>query len=159
MTTRSYTDCRHETLWIAFKLVSLRQERQQTCIFSMSEIVVNCFQISIFAPRKTTLARVLCVRKALWIAFKLVSLRQERQLAAGNPLPRIQLWIAFKLVSLRQERQPNYFASVTTLVVNCFQISIFAPRKTTRILKLWKPTQLWIAFKLVSLRQERQLYS
>ena len=68
-------------------------------------MVVICFQISIFEPLKTT--------KIL------------------NNDGDIVLWFAFKLVSLNHWKQLLKMLIGKTLVVICFQISIFEPLKTT----------------------------
>ena len=119
-------------LWIAFKLVSLQlqtQRRKSKC----NEIrVVNCFQISIFAVANTTTSITLFSAAALWIAFKLVSLQLQTQLC----------------IEVVKQR----------FVVNCFQISIFAVANTTLFLPLPKAVKLWIAFKLVSLQLQTQLW-
>ena len=41
-------------LWIAFKLVSLQLQTQPICGVLSAVVVVNCFQISIFAVANTT---------------------------------------------------------------------------------------------------------
>ena len=96
-------------------------------------MVVICFQISIFEPLETTMERY-------WV-----------------PLP--QLWFAFKLVSLNHWKQPTDIFELMETVVICFQISIFEPLETT--VNGWYAgnTQLWFAFKLVSLNHWKQLYS
>ena len=97
-------------LWFAFKLVSLNHWKQRCACWPSSSCccdllsnlylwtiennarrrfnwtywVVICFQISIFEPLKTTLnVRVHCQR-ALWFAFKLVSLNHWKQLSDGK---------------------------------------------------------------------------
>ena len=118
-------------LWITFKLVSLQLQTQRRNSLNGGVLVVNCFQISIFAVANTTF---------------------ERQRTTVN-----LLWIAFKLVSLQLQTQLSFVVIIPSLVVNCFQISIFAVANTTfRVfnLFLWL---LWIAFKLVSLQLQTQL--
>ena len=99
----------------------------------MQHIVVNCFQISIFAVANTT----------VWL----------------KTIARLSLWIAFKLVSLQLQTQQEWIYQVPKRVVNCFQISIFAVANTTRS-QVWTiEYALWIAFKLVSLQlQTQQLF-
>ena len=118
-------------LWIAFKLVSLQLQTQLLLVYYKRCFVVNCFQISIFAVANTTAHNYLVILCLLWIAFKLVSLQLQTQ----------------QLDLYRQWQ----------LVVNCFQISIFAVANTTWMTngKIKKP--LWIAFKLVSLQLQTQL--
>ena len=69
------------------------------------QTVVNCFQISIFAVANTTPSDPVFVLFLLWIAFKLVSLQLQTQLLI--------------------------FFIIKGVVVNCFQISIFAVANTT----------------------------
>ena len=97
----------------------------------LSKEVVICFQISIFEPLETTPTwKVHCV-ELLWFAFKLVSLNHWKQ-----------LWDVL------------VFSSP---VVICFQISIFEPLETTREPLAGTSSQLWFAFKLVSLNHWKQL--
>ena len=71
-------------LWIAFKFVSLYQIIQRVRSRPLCRAVVNCFQICIFVSDNTT-AIVNCrATKALWIAFKFVSLYQIIQHWAFN---------------------------------------------------------------------------
>ena len=69
------------------------------------------------------------------------------------------LWFAFKLVSLNHWKQPKVRAKVSSIVVICFQISIFEPLETTEGANVWDGKELWFAFKLVSLNHWKQLYS
>ena len=89
-----------------------------------------CFQISIFEPLETT-------------SF----LKSHR---------RTMLWFAFKLVSLNHWKQQVTKHFLMTLVVICFQISIFEPLETTVIKKQYSTSLLWFAFKLVSLNHWKQ---
>ena len=144
-------------LWIAFKCVSLQEEKQrcerwectrygcellsnvylckrknnENSVFSLCHPVVNCFQMCIFARGKTT------------YSFDTLSI--------------FLLWIAFKCVSLQEEKQQHLQQYPVKQVVNCFQMCIFARGKTTMYLyrTTWK--RLWIAFKCVSLQEEKQL--
>ena len=93
-------------------------------------LVVNCFQISIFAVANTTTVKHINIAKMLWIAFKLVSLQLQTQQAAED--------------------------KDIALVVNCFQISIFAVANTTFGSIEAERAMLWIAFKLVSLQLQTQ---
>ena len=93
--------------------------------------VVICFQISIFEPLKTARHRAMVQPVRLWFAFKLVSLNHWKQLFS-----RTLLWVD---------------------VVICFQISIFEPLKTAMRYYYYYYTQLWFAFKLVSLNHWKQL--
>ena len=117
-------------LWIAFKLVSLQLQTQRVCHFCTKCVVVNCFQISIFAVANTTVPPTLETEDVLWIAFK--------------------------LVSLQLQTQPDNRYLLNSSVVNCFQISIFAVANTTVMLCLTRVNLLWIAFKLVSLQLQTQ---
>ena len=96
----------------------------------MISYVVICFQISIFEPLETTLT--------------------------PNVPHFIVLWFAFKLVSLNHWKQPTLGGSRGTVVVICFQISIFEPLETT--FHFWRASacRLWFAFKLVSLNHWKQ---
>ena len=69
------------------------------------DLVVICFQISIFEPLETTKKGNQTLPLALWFAFKLVSLNHWKQL---------------KIMNLKE-----------AFVVICFQISIFEPLETT----------------------------
>ena len=117
-------------LWFAFKLVSLNHWKQLLDEFEDYELVVICFQISIFEPLKTT--------------------RPE------HPFGEEVLWFAFKLVSLNHWKQPKITAADVTCVVICFQISIFEPLKTTIPSIAARNSWLWFAFKLVSLNHWKQ---
>ena len=112
-------------MWFAFKLVSLSHWIQQAVELWNQEMVVICFQISIFEPLNT--------------AYPKKSNKQD------------VLWFAFKLVSLSHWIQHWQFIDWRSLVVICFQISIFEPLNTAiyRLLGLFY--LLWFAFKLVSL--------
>ena len=119
-------------LWIAFNLVSLHLQKQPNWQKAWEIRVVNCFQFSIFAFAKTTNCSTVAVSVLLWIAFNLVSLHLQKQLAMNQDL--------------------------STLVVNCFQFSIFAFAKTTRKRFKRNANMLWIAFNLVSLHLQKQRY-
>ena len=92
-------------LWFAFKLVSLNHWKQQKSKHPIHQLVVICFQISIFEPLETTLPVNNWMYKQLWFAFKLVSLNHWKQLQIN--------------------------LSRLGCVVICFQISIFEPLETT----------------------------
>ena len=117
-------------LWFAFKLVSLNHWKQLTDWDQFRWWVVICFQISIFEPLETTIEPAFARRRALWFAFKLVSLNHWKQLAISHP-------------------------SAGTVVI-CFQISIFEPLETTAAETAPITTLLWFAFKLVSLNHWKQ---
>ena len=119
-------------MWIAFKLVSLQLQTQRHIIKDVIIKVVNCFQISIFAVANTTFLHL--TKKVAW------------------------LWIAFKLVSLQLQTQRARHEQSSSLVVNCFQISIFAVANTTKYDFEQCVFLLWIAFKLVSLQLQTQLH-
>ena len=93
-----------ESLWFAFKLVSLNHWEQCCCVRRRIRTVVICFQISIFEPLGTITWLTASGSTKLWFAFKLVSLNHWEQ------------WIQ---LDEEQER-----------VVICFQISIFEPLGT-----------------------------
>ena len=120
-------------LWFAFKLVSLNHWKQPRIRGIESEIVVICFQISIFEPLETTYLYVADISLSLWFAFKLVSLNH---------------W--------KQPYQQRYYKDG---VVICFQISIFEPLETTIPQVVTGHNRLWFAFKLVSLNHWKQHYS
>ena len=67
------------SLWFAFKLVSLNHWKQRKVIGYCAETVVICFQISIFEPLETTFNRSSPSNSLLWFAFKLVSLNHWKQ--------------------------------------------------------------------------------
>ena len=95
------------------------------------QMVVICFQISIFEPLETTKCITGIEYEKLWFAFKLVSLNHWKQQQAR----------------LQREWQ----------VVICFQISIFEPLETTVCTFSYSQGELWFAFKLVSLNHWKQL--
>ena len=121
------------TLWFAFKLVSLNHWEQLNLFLSHRLFVVICFQISIFEPLGTM---------EFW--------RKTRCLL---------LWFAFKLVSLNHWEQLLNAGRFDNAVVICFQISIFEPLGTMRYGMYLRVCWLWFAFKLVSLNHWEQLGS
>ena len=118
-------------LWFAFKLVSLQSHIHQVPKGKAILMVVICFQISIFAESYTPPL----VRR-------------------GKPN---QLWFAFKLVSLQSHIHRSYFVCHGASVVICFQISIFAESYTPKTDEGTRHTELWFAFKLVSLQSHIHL--
>ena len=72
-TIKPFTAC-WESLWIAFKFVSLYRIIQPCKIYNIFCKVVNCFQICIFVSDNTTTKSPFMRAKMLWIAFKFVSL-------------------------------------------------------------------------------------
>ena len=70
-------------LWFAFKLVSLNHWKQFLFPYTNEIVVVICFQISIFEPLETILAKLIGSAILLWFAFKLVSLNHWKQYEAG----------------------------------------------------------------------------
>ena len=120
---------------------------------------MNCFQISIFAVANTTGIFEKKERSGLWIAFKLVSLQLQTQPKDFICDFSDTLWIAFKLVSLQLQTQLKRKRMKSYLVVNCFQISIFAVANTTYCSLQTGRELLWIAFKLVSLQLQTQQVS
>ena len=180
-TTKNENQLTERMLWFAFKLVSLNHWKQHVLRLVSRNIVVICFQISIFEPLETTPVWQDPAELWLWFAFKLVSLNHWKQLlkvaayllhvvicfqiSIFEPLettdtvgiPRwYQLWFAFKLVSLNHWKQLNKMNELNQLVVICFQISIFEPLETTRVTAHDKFAKLWFAFKLVSLNHWKQ---
>ena len=97
------------------------------------ESVVICFQISIFEPLGT-------------------------MLKFGTNFP-AWLWFAFKLVSLNHWEQSARKYNSRWKVVICFQISIFEPLGTIIEVNGAHITELWFAFKLVSLNHWEQYIS
>ena len=130
-TTHRYNQYSHNQLWFAFKLVSLNHWKQHLYLGLLSKWVVICFQISIFEPLETTESECSSNESGLWFAFKLVSLNHWKQ-------------------------QQNVHSSCLTVVI-CFQISIFEPLETTRLISSPQTFSLWFAFKLVSLNHWKQL--
>ena len=78
-TTRCFYCRNPEQLWFAFKLVSLNHWKQLLNNLPVRISVVICFQISIFEPLETTERGEEFPCKALWFAFKLVSLNHWKQ--------------------------------------------------------------------------------
>ena len=157
-TTKLSFTCATAALWFAFKLVSLNHWRQRRSTTWAPTTVVICFQISIFEPLETTTRPTTYRWRALWFAFKLVSLNHWRQrwlwratihrvvicfqISIFEPLETtltpwvsgaVRLWFAFKLVSLNHWRQPSPSLTTPIRVVICFQISIFEPLETTTL--------------------------
>ena len=66
------------------------------------------------------------------------------------------LWFAFKLVSLNHWEQLLKMRLILSLVVICFQISIFEPLGTIIFCRYIVKNGLWFAFKLVSLNHWEQ---
>ena len=64
----------------------------------------------------------------------------------------IMLWFAFKLVSLQSHIHPWTSLVSPSIVVICFQISIFAESYTPQDNASKQDALLWFAFKLVSLQ-------
>ena len=143
-------------LWIAFKLVSLQCKNNLFYFFWRQAFVVNCFQISIFAVQEQPFVLSAACCRVLWIAFKLVSLQCKNNWLRLNWQTAL-LWIAFKLVSLQCKNNLPNGCSQDCLVVNCFQISIFAVQEQPMNDHICVPILLWIAFKLVSLQCKNNL--
>ena len=66
-------------LWFAFKLVSLNHWKQPFVGVGRKDMVVICFQISIFEPLETAQKEHIWPYHQLWFAFKLVSLNHWKQ--------------------------------------------------------------------------------
>ena len=194
-------------LWIAFKFVSLHYATQLHLFFSsqiescellsnlylctmqhnlqmsisLFTIVVNCFQICIFALCNTTFLFLksrtiscellsnlyLCTmqhnsKRNKRIDNTVVNCFQICIFALCNTtitsISRYQwlLWIAFKFVSLHYATQHSFLHTISLLVVNCFQICIFALCNTTMTRFFQRYSVLWIAFKFVSLHYATQ---
>ena len=129
-TTPGLTGSSSRRLWFAFKLVSLNHWKQQRGGINYDSCVVICFQISIFEPLETTGGSAASTAGGLWFAFKLVSLNHWKQ---------------------QETKGIN-----RSIVVICFQISIFEPLETTILDENEPLTELWFAFKLVSLNHWKQ---
>ena len=137
-------------MWIAFKFVSLSYDKQ-LCL--MLAIRIECCELLsnlYLCPMINNLHKFTSLTKALWIAFKFVSLSYDKQrhTSSGNRNIRCELlsnlylcpminnraqkgssqnklWIAFKFVSLSYDKQPGPISFTIDYVVNCFQICIF----------------------------------
>ena len=120
-----------DSLWFAFKLVSLQSHIHHDWQVLHRPDVVICFQISIFAESYTPL---------LWKG----TMTEE-------------LWFAFKLVSLQSHIHQTYKSYYWWIVVICFQISIFAESYTPKSFRENSCKGLWFAFKLVSLQSHIHL--
>ena len=170
-------------LWIAFKFVSLQEiwqltptafaQRHRCELLSNlylcrrfgnhkehrveSGLVVNCFQICIFAGDLATHGENVLWRRVLWIAFKFVSLQEiwQRLEPLFLFLPCCEL-LSNLYLCRRFGNHPKMNAPATK-VVNCFQICIFAGDLATAVLREQATYQLWIAFKFVSLQEIWQL--
>ena len=120
--------------------------------------VVNCFQICIFVSDDTARGALRCLWNLLWIAFKFVSLYRMTQLEAAGIhidggcelLSNLYLCIGWHSLS--------WVGTIHVVVVNCFQICIFVSDDTAIDSSALQGTQLWIAFKFVSLYRMTQPY-
>ncbi len=146
-----------ELLWIAFKLLSLWRQKQPFWWKTLKEAVVNCFQIIIFVTSETTDI----LQRSEKIGCELLS--------------------NYYLCDVRNNFRPSGMR--VKVVVNCFQIIIFVTSETTlraNILQIFScellsnyylcdvrnnalkeittSEQLWIAFKLLSLWRQKQLF-
>ena len=99
-------------------------------IYHFAQVVVICFQISIFVLLETA--------------------------EAPQPFREKWLWFAFKLVSLSYWKQQDLPLGSTRIVVICFQISIFVLLETAMQKTIYSINRLWFAFKLVSLSYWKQ---
>ena len=144
-------------LWFTFKFVSLNHWKQPPYIclpfqlrcdllsnlylwtignnkcrvFGYGTNVVIYFQICIFEPLETTQRELI-----KWL---------------------FQLWFTFKFVSLNHWKQLWQYNCWWFNVVIYFQICIFEPLETTRVLRLFPFYKLWFTFKFVSLNHWKQL--
>ena len=117
------------TLWIAFKIVSLKYRKHRYLTLSTSFAVVNCFQNCIFEISETSCLFIIHIT--------------------------IKLWIAFKIVSLKYRKHPATAMTYCRGVVNCFQNCIFEISETSIIFWIAFCFSLWIAFKIVSLKYRK----
>ena len=170
-------------LWIAFKFVSLYWSQQREwwiakpvsscellsnlylCTdrnnrcwrYFLGSGVVNCFQICIFVLIATTQGYLVRRGIVLWIAFKFVSLYWSQQPLKvdhnDNAVVNCFQICIFVLIATTVTRAN----AERFLVVNCFQICIFVLIATTASMPLTMSSQLWIAFKFVSLYWSQQL--
>ena len=172
-----------EGLWIAFKFVSLQEIWQQlttiltkaTCCELLSNlylcrrfgnskailrnkvVVVNCFQICIFAGDLATGTPVIISTNGVVNCFQICIFAGD---LATSPQPPDKTRSCELLSNLYLCRRFGNLGGIhhrRERVVNCFQICIFAGDLAT-LLALWNECKaLWIAFKFVSLQEIWQL--
>ena len=118
--------------------------------------VVNCFQNRIFALSFTTPSGHDNFYLQLWIAFRIVSLHYRSQLLGVffQTLHGCEL-LSESYLCIIVHNHKNWLNRVVE-VVNCFQNRIFALSFTTLLKLIGLMTQLWIAFRIVSLHYRSQ---
>ena len=117
---------------------------------------MNCFQFIIFAPAKTTIHNSHLTNYELWIAFNLLFSPQRKQLWKSPYSPTSSCELLSIYYFRPSENNPRTVRPRQHLVVNCFQFIIFAPAKTTSLLKHVIMCKLWIAFNLLFSPQRKQ---
>ena len=117
-------------LWIAFRIVSLHYRSQPMSTLEPISNVVNCFQNRIFALSFTTTKRFI------------------KKMSGCELLSESYLCIIVHNRPFGHTKLP--------LVVNCFQNRIFALSFTTVCRWSKRDTELWIAFRIVSLHYRSQ---
>ena len=169
-------------LWIAFKFVSLYRMTQllavdeqldqrcellsnlYLCIgwhslrsrISRSAGVVNCFQICIFVSDDTACSCDISIPCLLWIAFKFVSLYRMTQPSSRVHRGKIGCELLSNLYLCIGWHSLYIIYVICVTVVNCFQICIFVSDDTAASRWCLYPSELWIAFKFVSLYRMTQ---
>ena len=181
-TTLRDTVYNNPKLWIAFKIVYLRDTTQhfwilynyRRCCELLSKLfifvtrhnecrligilvlVVNCFQNCLSSWHDTTCSKVFRERKLLWIAFKIVYLRDTTQPGETTIRKRWSCELLSKLFIFVtrhniREKDGRQFG-----VVNCFQNCLSSWHDTTKPYPQPQRQELWIAFKIVYLRDTTQ---
>ena len=145
-------------LWIAFKFVSLQEIWQHfglSLLFCLScELLSNLYLCRRFGNAVMSSLRKLW----LWIAFKFVSLQEIWQLNTQRMPKQYSCELLSNLYLCRRFGNPMPKQGSCETVVNCFQICIFAGDLATLIMATLIKTELWIAFKFVSLQEIWQLF-
>ena len=145
-------------MWIAFKLLYLWHHRQPAraevevnlrcellsnyCIFDITDnlftlpakrkLVVNCFQIIVSLTSQTTPKIKTLLSQMLWIAFKLLYLWHHRQLLTPTEIAVWSCELLSNYCIFDITDNSGQFVSMSSSVVNCFQIIVSLTSQTTR---------------------------
>ena len=123
---------------------------------SRSAGVVNCFQICIFVSDDTACSCDISIPCLLWIAFKFVSLYRMTQPSSRVHRGKIGCELLSNLYLCIGWHSLYIIYVICVTVVNCFQICIFVSDDTAASRWCLYPSELWIAFKFVSLYRMTQ---
>ena len=118
--------------------------------------VVNCFQNCLSSWHDTTINSIRCTNWELWIAFKIVYLRDTTQLFFKGISIHHSCELLSKLFIFVTRHNPRISSKMNSVVVNCFQNCLSSWHDTTFSFCLFADKLLWIAFKIVYLRDTTQ---